>query len=593
MIPIKELLKDIDAPNPFSDSNARSYSDKKLLNEFYPTSAFWSLFNDQHEVLLGSRGSGKSFLLKMMRYSLLMQIEDPIAKKIVSEKNYLALYVPMHLEFITHFIKKTNSEEENIHLFTFCFNCLLAISLIKEIQAVIEVIYTENEKRNVIFEVVDYLNTMWFGENSGIKYDLISLKAKVRKLYYDTDLRYIKSGEDSRIFTQQICSPLTVVKEFVSNKFGFYEEPTWIICVDEAEFLNVTAQKCINNLFRSDSSRITIKMATMHYKHVTLETLAEEIPVSVGNDFVYRVIDLDYESNDFIRLSDSICANRLNQRLLLEKKFTQLEDLVETIFKVESNGNKKENLIDYYRKEVGEDTANSEVIKEDLLSQLDYKSREKANNSSNFRKAYYDKYLPILMTRKMYEINNKGHSSPGWYSGASMVRRLSQGNPRMYLEILNKLFEESRKKNLKLKAQHSVLLKYSEEFINSTQALPEVGPKIHNHLERIAKALKDDTHGSTLKYTGSFFTLIFNEGEFEEAKKWLELAIGYSKVKVDNEALTNGLKFDTRYRLSNTYSAYYWLPMRSGNPKKINYSQNNIETVKLFDNDSDYQLKMF
>ena len=593
MIPIKKLLKDLDAPNPFSDSNVRSYSDKKLLKEFYPTSVFWSLFNDQHEVLLGSRGSGKSFLLKMMRYSLLMQIEDPVAKKIVSEKNYLALYVPMHLEFITHFIKKTNSEEENIHLFTFSFNCLLAISLIKEIQVVIDALYSENEKWNVIFEVVDYLNTMWFGENSEIKYDLISLKAKVRKLYYDTDLRNIKSGENSRIFTQQICSPLTVVKEFVSKKFNFYEEPTWIICVDEAEFLNVTAQKCINNLFRSDSNRITIKMATMHYKHVTLETLAKEIPVSVGNDFIYRVIDLDYESNDFIRLSDSICANRLNQRLSLGEKFTQLEDFVETIFRTDSNGNKKEYLIDYYTKEVGEEAANSELIKNDLLKQLDYNSREKAKKSKNFRKAYYDKYLPILMTRKMYAINNKGHSTPGWYSGASMVRRFSQGNPRMYLELLNKLFEESRKKELKLKAQHNVLLKYSEEFINSTQALPEVGPKIHNHLEKIAKALKVDTHDRTLKNVGSSFTLIFKEGEFEEAKKWLELAIGYSKLKVDNEALTNGLKLDTRYRLSNTYSAYYWLPMRFGNPKKINYNQNNVESIELSINDSDYQLKMF
>ncbi len=46
-----------DGQNPFSDSQARNFSDTKIINEFYPTSCFWSLFNDQHEILLGTRGS--------------------------------------------------------------------------------------------------------------------------------------------------------------------------------------------------------------------------------------------------------------------------------------------------------------------------------------------------------------------------------------------------------------------------------------------------------------------------------------------------------------------------------------------------------
>ena len=59
-----------DGPNPFGDSQPRNYADTKILNEFYPTSCFWSLFNDQHEVLLGTRGSGKTYLLKAMsRYT--------------------------------------------------------------------------------------------------------------------------------------------------------------------------------------------------------------------------------------------------------------------------------------------------------------------------------------------------------------------------------------------------------------------------------------------------------------------------------------------------------------------------------------------
>ena len=63
---IADMVRGSNCQNPFSDSQARNFSDTKLINEFCPISNYWSLFNDQHEVLLGTRGSGKTFLLKMM-----------------------------------------------------------------------------------------------------------------------------------------------------------------------------------------------------------------------------------------------------------------------------------------------------------------------------------------------------------------------------------------------------------------------------------------------------------------------------------------------------------------------------------------------
>lgn len=593
MIDLKSILVDKSLPNPFSDSNVRSYSDNKLLSEFYPTSTFWSLFTDQHEVLLGTRGSGKSYLLKMMRYSLLLQIEDSRARRLVDDKNYLSLYVPMHLEYITHFLRSKNTEHENILLFTFGFNCLLAISLLDEVQAVYKQIYVDIDRAKETFKVAKYLDETWFGTSSTDIYDLISLKSKVRKLYYETDLDDIKKGGKARIFSSPICSPLTVVKEYISNSFGFKEEPTWIVCVDEAEFLNTTAQKCINNVFRSDSNRIAFKVATMHYKHSTLDTLAKDISVSIGNDFIYRVIDLKYDSEDFKKLSDSVCANRLNNRLNLDNIFTQLEDFIETIY-VYENDNKSEHLIDYYRREFGEKESQSEKIKSDLIQQFSPKTQKSAVNSSNFRKAYYDKYLPVFIVRCMYKKSRNGNSIPGWYAGATMVRRLSQGNPRMYLELLNKLYEVSKVKQLRLKAQHKVLLQYSEDVIHSTEALPEVGPMIHSNLENVGRSMHVLTHGKFIKNIGSAFYIDFkDEMEFEESKKWLEAAIGFSKLIVDDDALVNGLKPGTRYMLSNVYSAMHWLPMRYGDAPTIDLSEGVNEVSNTENEAESYQLSLF
>ena len=79
--------------NPFCDSQARNFSDLKVSKEFYPISSFWSLFNDQHEVLIGTRGCGKTFLLKMMRYSMLKKIKNLHADNLIKNKEYIKVVI--------------------------------------------------------------------------------------------------------------------------------------------------------------------------------------------------------------------------------------------------------------------------------------------------------------------------------------------------------------------------------------------------------------------------------------------------------------------------------------------------------------------
>jgi len=87
-----DRLYNYEGVNPFKDSQSRTFSDEKVVKEFCATSQYWSLFNDQHEILIGTRGSGKTILLKMMRYSLLKHLMDEKAKKLVSDKEYREHY---------------------------------------------------------------------------------------------------------------------------------------------------------------------------------------------------------------------------------------------------------------------------------------------------------------------------------------------------------------------------------------------------------------------------------------------------------------------------------------------------------------------
>lgn len=313
--------------NPFSDNQSRNFSDDKVSKEFYPVSAFWSLFNDQHEILIGSRGSGKTFLLKMMRYSMLKRINSNDAQKIVQEKKFLSLYVPMHLEFIGPIVEQKLGASRKQQLFLIAFNCMLAETLLREIGALLED-YPEKEQIEKTIKISAYLRNTWFNDSQQVsRMDLNSIISDIDSLFYSID-----SNVDIELiplaFRRQMCAPLLAVKNEIETVLGLTNDPTWIICIDEAEFLDEDIQKLINSVFRSDSNKIAIKMATLPYKHTTLETINPGIYVSNGNDFSYKVIDLNCNSTDFIGLTNKLCSHRIKTRISGDIPIETLEDFV-------------------------------------------------------------------------------------------------------------------------------------------------------------------------------------------------------------------------------------------------------------------------
>lgn len=566
-------VKNYKGQNPFSDSQARNFSDKKVTNEFYPISLFWSLFNDQHEILLGSRGSGKTFLLKMMRYSMLKKIQDQQARKLVSEKKFLALYVPLHLEFVVPFNNDALNEERQINLFQVCFNCFLAESMLIELKSIIEDYEDLKEKVEKQVELVSYLEEIWLGRRTNIC-DFETLSSEIEKVYYSIDWTNSDEGKIPVVFKRQICTPLIATKKRIKEILNLNEDPTWIVCIDEAEFLNNTLQKCINSVFRSDSNRIALKVATLPFYHRTLSTLEEGVSISDGNDFCYRVVDMLYESQDFINLTNKLCSHRLTERIGEHIVCESLEDFVGVVG--------KDDLIDYYRFEVGEERAEQAVVEQAIIDDFPPKRKKAAPGYTNKRKTVFDKYAPIFYLREMYKLSNTGNHKPGWYAGAKVIRKVSQGNPRLYIQLMGYLFEKARETTLTPKAQHEVIYNFSLNMCSATKALELEGPLAFNNMQRIADCLKEKTHGEYLVTSGYTFSIQFkNDEEFEKNKRWIELAIAYSRIIVDEEVKKAGITRDTIYVLSNVYAVAYWIPMRNDVPVNISMDENIGNTYKV------------
>jgi hypothetical protein len=560
-----ERLYNFEGVNPFKDSQSRTFSDEKVIREFCPTSLYWSLFNDQHEVLIGTRGSGKTILLKMIRYSLLKQLDDENAKKIALEKNYIGIYVPMNLEFLGAFTHQEVPESQKLIFFQFAFNCSLAQAFLHELSAIIEDYDDPIQRAIIIRELAKKISHVWFPDADKERLvTLTDISDYINKMYYKKDVS-IGTLEDTPIsFKGTLCTPIQSVGSSVANVLQLKSDLRWLICIDEAEFLSESYLKCINTLFRSDSKGIIIKMATLPFRHTTKETLAPGVFAEAnGNDFNYRIVDMKHDHHDFINVTNILCKKRLADAI---PDFPSIKSLEDFLGKVGDD-----DLIDYYRKEIATSASRDDVESAIIasLSQTRQESALKSLGSPKNRKTIYDRFAPVFFCREMYKTSKTGNHVPGWYVGPRMVRRISQGNPRLFIQLMNDYFEYARNHHLNLKAQHRVAATFSNKIFESTKGLPLRGPLLHAILENVCNELHKRTHDNFIGDAGNAFLLSIEDLQNEQVIESIKVGIQYLRLSADHHAILDVISENSTLLISNCLSANFWLPMRKGSTPRL------------------------
>lgn len=586
---IADNYKGFGGGNPFKQSQARNYADDRVLQEFCPVSLFWDLFNEQHEILIGTRGSGKTILLKMMRYSLLKKLPQLEAKTLVDEKKFIAFYAPTNLEFLGRFSAQSVPDKQRILFFQFAYNCLLSNAFLHEVLSILDDTEDDIERCRANRNIAKTVAHIWFPEDPLEKFHSIDdLIERIRKMYYDQDVDDEAFLEGiPPVFKKVIATPVQSVADLVSQGLGLNAQPTWIACIDEAEFLSKDLQRCVNTIFRSDSRKVVIKMATLPFRHETKETLANGVFAEAeGNDFNYRLIDMFHDSADFINVTNSLCDTRLNRIDAHNYQIQETDISLEAYLGREG----EDDLVDYFQLELGNKYDCRKKIELGILGVLS-SERQKTNQAKagtkSIRKSVYDKFAPIFFVRTMYKLSQTGNHIPGWYAGAKVIRKISNGNPRRFIQIMNDLFEQSKRGALTPKAQHKIIYKFCDRLCSYTRGLPVHGPKLSHNLEAVGVQLRERVHNGDLVEAGNSFMLKKGALADQQVLDSLELGVAYLCLLVDEDALKNGLSDDTRYTLANSFSAKYWLPMRRGGYPRcdLNYTPNpkkNSKQTELF-----------
>ncbi|WP_129678768.1 ORC-CDC6 family AAA ATPase [Klebsiella variicola] len=583
--------------NIFEHSNARYFTSNQLAEEFVWTPAFESLISNKNHIILGSRGSGKTALIKMLSHECLTKLNDEKARKIINERSFIATYIPLKVEWVN----SIGDIDDNNQLFRWSLNLSSCARFLDTIRSCLHS-YVENEIDRIIKEkaICNKISELWLSKKlntiTDIYDELEIIEYKKNIIFNKIKLGLKLSDDDLMVglnFNADLFKPLIMALFTVRKEIGLSNSSTFCVCIDEAEFLTKDHHRILNTHMRS-YNEIVFKITTMPYRHYTLET-DTGTPLNMGHDFDYLNIDKqglhgsskNNSHNFFENFAEKLFRKRIKNSSIINKEIT-LEFLLGNSILVDSP---KDSLPDDKLMEKVREYCDSSTIKraERLLEQ-DY---------SLFESSISRKLRGTLILKDSFQ-RYKGNASPFIFSGYSLIVRCSDGNPRRLLRLFNYLFSNSidtctELKPLSDKEQGAKLKEFSYSELDGLN-LEVDGKKAFDLFTTIGRFLKDKLHTDKIN-TDTYNSFSFDV-EDDKVWKYIETAVDLGLIYPDFRGLDNDNKMPNRkgrFSLAFCLSPHFYLMPRKGNSIKLsvimnNYSYSRFKALNKNNDDGQFSL---
>ncbi|RTR32791.1 hypothetical protein [Shewanella atlantica] len=591
--------------NVFEASNARDFTSNQLVNEFIWTESFSELlYSTKNQVVLGSRGSGKTALVKMLSHQNLRKLANKHlsssdkqernniseAKTIIEQRSLVATYVPLKVEWVNSLENYENSKDK---YFIWSLNLATCARLIDTAKSCIDA-YVEDEVDAVLVQrnVCKNLSRLWTLPR--LINNFQELRRELEILEYEKNLMFNKESMGLTLTNEEkvlgmafhgnLFSPFTIATKQISSALNIPDNSKWVLCLDEAEFLSKEHHQILNTHMRS-ANDIFFKITTMPYRHHTLSTTVNA-NVNVGHDLEYIYIDKLGTINKNQKSSDKI----------IQEFATKL--FVNRLRQFDSDSTKTlETLVGHSK--LAQDT-NELVTDEALLvmienhcNEVTYTRAKKLykENIKKFDDELARKIRGILLLRDEYH-NRIGSTNTSLYSGVAIISRCSDGNPRRLFRLFNHLLNGS------VEELNSILPSVQSKRIKSFS---------HSELEVIKFEKSGKRSYELIKAIGSFFkakTLeeklgsdlpqaiqiqhSVDERVWAAIKSAVDLGLLYPVVKKDSNERSLFPEMEGVFCLANCLAPHFNLFPRVGRAVSISTVMNStkvIEQMELFENE--------
>jgi hypothetical protein len=423
--------------------------------------------------------------------------------------------VPTNVEWVGGLKNKPwQTEAEKEYFFQWRMNLSTSLAFVKTIGSCLDTyVHDTVERASLERDIAQELYSSWCPETSG---GVISLNCLQRRL---EDIQYKKQQQMARkraqgalrpgeelvglAFETDLFTPLRRGITVVSRALNFPSECTWILSLDEAEFLETIHHRILNTHLRGHSGNLVFKITTMPYHHYTRDTNTR-VSVNVGHDFEYVYIDEDHSTGrgrGAYTFAQRLFAKRASASFPKGMKVT-LHGLL---------GSSR--ILEPQSTEWSIDSHEMCLLKKYVDDATYARAMRLFSNRKKFRDQIARKLRGALLVREAIE-GIRGRGEPDIYSGDLMAIRCSDGNPRRLIRIFNNMLLQARGEYarsdvprsmpdvsafpLPRKEQTRVLTSFAASTLKKVNSEALCGPDLYNLLECIGKYMSDALHNGKL-----------------------------------------------------------------------------------------------
>jgi hypothetical protein len=475
--------------------NAKYLTYQQVAETFIPNDEYVQLLGNNHSLIMGPRGCGKTTLLKMLTPAGLNFWNSYLSTNIKKEIPFTAIYIPSDIQwksqlaFLNKHLQFQKDFNEKISDFLIATNIQMA--LCRTANSLVRFTIDDNRKKLLIEEeICKGLIGLWeINKPLSATFDDLELELQRRVMNVNSIINRIvfqKIAKDpfqllpNYVFTDFFDIVKTSCKLF-EVQFGYNESHRWALCFDELEISPRFLQIKLMKFLRSVDQKFLFKLTTTPL--FNLEN--NEVEASQDNDF--KTIKLwvydDSGSKKWRTFCDHLVADRLKRRyshqnLTPEAVFGEynLDQIIkdELSFKgnFEAGTGKGSSTNLLFKALAAKDDSFS-----DFLFNRKINPKDPFSSNAEEDKSIFLKHKVTALYRFLYK--SRTRKNPTIHYGVPYIYDLCDGNPRSVIGLIDEILLEGEVDSIGKKVlvaqnkQTEIILRVSKKYFNLIRNHPD------------------------------------------------------------------------------------------------------------------------
>jgi hypothetical protein len=325
--------------NPFDITKAVDFTDEQIVQYWVDISekdGFKNLLKPTSVmpmIILGSKGSGKTHLMRYFSYELQKIKYKNNLKKGFEDDKFIGIYVRCSSFNSERFSDKGQSDEIWRTIYAYYWELWLtqiSLNIIIDLQksGIIEIA----KEQDLVTRIVGLLNKVPQGIPPDNLENLVLFFSKLQKKV-DYEVENCIFNEDGRLHIDILVSPSRItyqLPQLIKEYVPFFNDKIFLYLIDELENISENQQRLIQTLIREKNTACTFRIGARLYGVRTYKTLGSGEENRDGSEFEEIILDDFLRNNDkydnFVR---NICEHRLKLSGYLHPQ-KRIDDYIES-----------------------------------------------------------------------------------------------------------------------------------------------------------------------------------------------------------------------------------------------------------------------